>query len=204
METTSRFSIHRKIRNNDVNSKPKSPNLTEKLVKKLTSHFEKDLSYLTKFKQLEIIYSLVDRIIDGQSAMTVCRKGCSYCCTLAVEITPLEAEYIAENTEHVIQQPSDEGVKLDYCPLHKDGLCTVYEYRPFNCRAFVTYDSPDYCRDGKSHFTNGGPKNGWGHQGLLELGLQMVEIDTDTKLSPETYKAIKQRVRDIRSFFKRP
>ncbi len=56
-----------------------------------------------------------------------CKEGCFKCCTNVVQFTPSELK--ACGGEYKC-----EGV----CNFLKDGMCTVYDTRPFVCRIYGT------------------------------------------------------------------
>lgn len=103
-----------------------------------------------------------------QSAKPCCFKGCHACCYEAVYASEAEADYIIEAMTP--EQRSEVSAKLNDwfekvrailfkkmpnamlyrklnvpCPLLKDGLCSVYERRPFGCRAFFAIGNPKDC-----------------------------------------------------------
>jgi Fe-S-cluster containining protein len=191
-----------------ADGKPHIKKISPPLVAKLTNHFNEKNEKLSKFARLKIIYELADAVMHENDDIQVCRAGCAYCCSIPVEISPLEAKYIAANTDYKITKKKlSEPVRVlqDYCPLldKKTANCSVYDYRPFNCRAFAAYDSPDYCRDGKEHFTTGGPLNGFGNEALKLLAFEIVKIECGMEICPEMRPIVEKRIQDIREFFKR-
>ncbi|MGD1336120.1 YkgJ family cysteine cluster protein [Vibrio harveyi] len=87
-----------------------------------------------------------------------CSKGCCACCHVPVEVTRIEAQFIAKSahipmndlTSNKTREP--DGTP---CPLLKNGICSVYEYRPLACRVFASFDNPLNCLDGKkAHVIN--------------------------------------------------
>ena len=203
MEKTSRDIVQHKIRSRD--DKPNIKQINEQLTKELVDYLIGGDKNLSKFARLKKIYDLADKIAAINDDIIVCRKGCSYCCNIPVEITPLEANYIATNTNHAIVNRKKPPGKIGYCPLmdKQTAECTIYEFRPFNCRVFSTYDSPDYCRDKQSHWVSGGPHNHYGGKALLDLAYSMIEIDVGAPIGPTTRLILESRVKDIRQFFKR-
>ncbi|MCL1821678.1 MAG: YkgJ family cysteine cluster protein [Prolixibacteraceae bacterium] len=61
-----------------------------------------------------------------------CKAGCSHCC-MGYRIFPLEFHFISEalkNHEIVINPETEEGK----CCFLVEGLCSIYDVRPFICR----------------------------------------------------------------------
>lgn len=120
---------------------------------------------LPEFQKLEAIYGFMDQYAGYVASFTVCQKGCSACCRIPVTVSRLEAEYI-----HVMAgTPINEGGtgrqarNGESCPLlSKAGECTVYQFRPFNCRTFHTLDDPRYCETpDEIHQVYGSPSAGY-------------------------------------------
>lgn len=95
----------------------------------------------------------LDRACEGLAAMHAghmgCRAGCSSCCT-NLSVFPVEYDVIL----HDLQRDGQQGMGFDLqqpCGFLKDGLCTLYAYRPIICRthglpvAFTneTFDPPE-------------------------------------------------------------
>lgn len=97
--------------------------------------------------KIQCAYSAIDVFNEFVSTFTVCGKGCSACCNYDVQVSRLEAEYIAVNCELNIDtgDVSSVNVRKPCTFLGKDGICAVYEFRPLNCRTFHTIDDPKYC-----------------------------------------------------------
>lgn len=173
---------------------------SNELIEKLSRFFANDHPVASKVEALALIYTILDEVMVELSRQAHCKPGCKWCCNIVCEILPIEAEYIQAKTSHKIDiHPMG---KLDYCQFLIDDKCSIYEHRPFNCRAFLSFDSPDLCRDEKPHFTTGGPANGYGSEAILNLGHQMVMVDTGMKISFDIVPVLKKRVKDIREFFR--
>jgi Fe-S-cluster containining protein len=215
MEKTDRKNIQHKIKITHSENLPEIPPMSNELKNRIISYLKKRKpdNAFTRIKQ---IYELVDAVIKEMEPMTVCRKGCAWCCAIPVEIMPIEIRYIEANTKLKTQFTGFipiEGQEhnFGYCPLldQHTATCTIYEHRPFNCRAFVVFDSPEYCKRGYegediSHWTNGGPENGYGNQGLLYLALDLVktELGVHRSIERKDEKILRKRIKDIRCYFK--
>ena len=124
----------------------------------------------TKAKALEIIYNLyqhsgntINSVIELDPRKPDCGAGCHWCCLQIVEATPVEALAIADYLKET--QTTDEYQQIrravrsvaksrkkltdlqwlslinSPCVFLSDGLCTVYEARPFFCRTMFSYDA---------------------------------------------------------------
>jgi hypothetical protein len=105
-------------------------------------------------KKVRNLYAFVDWMLSdsGVNKASVCTKGCSHCCYLDVDVTLLEAAYIAHNTGYTMQDREQRLHKnyhedKQYCGFldRESGTCSIYEYRPLACRTFFSMDSPDLC-----------------------------------------------------------
>jgi Fe-S-cluster containining protein len=94
-----------------------------------------------------------------------CRRGCSHCCRIRVEVTADEAELLAERVRAGLAHPDRRRLDLqrtwstaaafqgrprseaDCLLLGADGACTVYEDRPSACRALLVASDPELCRE---------------------------------------------------------
>jgi hypothetical protein len=109
---------------------------------------------------------MILRVLEICDSPPACRKGCSYCCHVAVEATVPEILAIARFVrERFTQEERDrlmEAVDANIeateglsgrerffsrtpCPLLRDGACSVYEVRPVNCRSWHSEDA-ERCR----------------------------------------------------------
>jgi len=111
------------------------------------------------------VYSFTDNYIadylkkDGDTAKKIsCKKGCSFCCYLHVDITSAEADILAEHVteKHQIKQfmvqsnhNLDTWGELPYqdrkCAFLVNGECSVYEDRPMSCRKYLVINDPQKC-----------------------------------------------------------
>lgn len=83
-----------------------------------------------------------------------CKKGCAFCCHQSIQLSSMEAGYIASNTgiqpvalsAPIYRDPLGFSEKTP-CPFLKQGACSIYEFRPLICRIHVSLDVDDYwCR----------------------------------------------------------
>jgi len=113
--------------------------------------------------KLNLIYQQIDEYNKFVKTFTVCSTGCSHCCKINVVISSIEAAYIANNLN--ISYDSGNNITKDHstsCTFLKDDTCSIYEYRPFNCRTFHTLDDPEYCKTTTEHIVYGSAEKGYG------------------------------------------
>lgn len=150
---------------------------------------------LSYFDKLRAVYEFMDLYGAWVASFAVCTRGCSHCCRMDVRVGSLEAHYIQENAPVKVDGLgwSVTAGHRTACPfLGSDNTCTVYEFRPFNCRTFHTLDDPKYCEDGdESHqvYGSAGAGYGVGFYSTLAAWLERIE---------ETHEG---RFRDIRDWF---
>lgn len=112
-------------------------------------------------RNLQRMDALNDGIIEQKGLKLACRKGCSLCCSLRVDVFAHEvlliadhirAHYSAEQIE-ALQERLDahadavlplttfEHVSTNIpCPMLQDGACSIYEVRPQSCRRHHSQD----------------------------------------------------------------
>lgn len=103
--------------------------------------------------------TFVDAALAELYPVRTCTRGCSHCCYVPVGLTALEADYIEDRTGHK-QNANVESMgkardpkEKTACPFLKDNECSIYEYRPMVCRAFLSFDDIQHCIDSSSfHF----------------------------------------------------
>ncbi|HST00253.1 MAG TPA: YkgJ family cysteine cluster protein [Usitatibacter sp.] len=105
---------------------------------------------------------VVEQTIQGHAVKLACAKGCSYCCSLRVEVTPHETFALAgwlkrrfpadrlaavttklrANVEATRAMGAEQRKRTNVaCALlGNDGACTAYEARPAQCRRFQSVD----------------------------------------------------------------
>jgi len=107
------------------------------------------------------------KVIAENDVKVACRRGCSYCCHLRVEMRPHEAFVLAHHIatrvdpamrDRLIARLEATATRLATmsveehrravipCALLEDGACAVYEARPAACRKYYSV-SVDTCRD---------------------------------------------------------
>lgn len=119
----------------------------------------------TFLDKLSRLYSFMDEFNAFVSTFSVCKKGCAHCCKFDVNISRFEAEYIAINTNSSLEIGISKSFNnVSECPfLTHTGVCSIYEFRPFNCRTLHTLDDPNLCIDGKTpHILYGASGMGYG------------------------------------------
>lgn len=158
--------------------------------KELNDAFKETLHQLNFMKnnneRLEKIYEFLDLYNKFVDTFSVCHNGCSACCKNEVQMTKLEAEFIQNNTEHVISN-GYFNKKWD-CPFLINDSCRIYNVRPFSCRTMHTLDDPKYCETNEEHRLYGA---------YLGKGVPMYEqfASIIKQLSPD--------IKDIRYYFKK-
>lgn len=141
--------------------------------------------------RLRWIYRYLDAYNRFVATFAVCRKGCSACCHIDVDVTETEAALIPKHLGRpYAQRTIHTAGHTSPCPfLGPQGECTIYRVRPFHCRTFHTLDDPHYCSTLEDHVVYGLPSHQYGSKILLTLARILRRIDGDRPR------------RDIRDFF---
>lgn len=114
------------------------------------------------------IYTLMADLSHAVSPYVACGKGCSDCCKMNVSISDIEAErlsMISRKPMAVVKQPvlhSLEDFSGIPCPFLVNDACSVYDARPYACRAHFSFDTSAYwCHPERSNV---------GDMSLLQMG----------------------------------
>ena len=100
-------------------------------------------------KQLRYLYRAMDALSKDLAPYVACHAGCSACCHYPVSVYPLEAELIEKRTGHRRRNPpiSNDATPGSPCPFLIRGMCSIYNDRPWACRAHVSLTNTDYWCD---------------------------------------------------------
>lgn len=107
--------------------------------------------------KLPKLYQLMETVAHLRAPHLACKAGCDACCrTIPVEISELEAKNISSisGREFVKLKPGrhtiqgfDKKWRNTPCPFLKEGLCSIYEYRPYSCRSLGVADIDELACD---------------------------------------------------------
>jgi uncharacterized protein len=179
------------------------PKVILKKYKKLLLQLDNDKS--ERFSKVKKIYKFIDKHNDEIFKKdTVCAKGCAHCCYINIDVTEVEASYIAEYTKRELNGNINNSVYADIskhghapCPFLdiNNGECTIYDVRPSVCRMYHVFESSEKCK--------------------TEEGQKEVNITSSTLVQPlfidylahrlsnnELLKNSYDGLRDIREWFK--
>jgi len=108
--------------------------------------------------KLRKIYALADKLVEAADPFTACKRGCSACCHMNVNITDVEAQIIEEATgrrHKVLTRPNrhpDDRFSGVPCPFLVDNACSIYSARPFACRHHMSFNLDAYwCAPERAH-----------------------------------------------------
>ncbi|UYL09403.1 YkgJ family cysteine cluster protein [Bdellovibrio sp. SKB1291214] len=111
------------------------------------------------------LHHLVEAEIESEKDIKIsCRKGCSACCHMEVEITSYEAKILSQlvkeghaidrarlkrQSQRTLQDPQwKQGPRHADNPcvfLNGEGSCSIYEHRPVMCRRHSVTTPPKNC-----------------------------------------------------------
>jgi Fe-S-cluster containining protein len=133
-----------------------------------TFHFEDDAAVRKQtIRMYRRLSDLQDAVTARNNVDFACRRGCSYCCHLRVEIRPHDAFVLAhhiqtkfsaeqratarlrieQNLERIESLAPEQHIRAGIpCALLQDGACSAYEARPATCRKYHSV-SVDTCRN---------------------------------------------------------
>lgn len=134
----------------------KRPGYFEALHLKLRKVVHANMSYRAKYVQLRVI---ADQAGADIAPYSVCQRGCSDCCKIALSIMPHEALAIEAYSGIKMTKPSLEqslklvenpdGYRAQYigspCPFLRNSECSVYSVRPLACRLLHNIGDSYYC-----------------------------------------------------------
>jgi len=135
----------------------------------------------SRIAKVRRLFMATDLVVSAVSSVAVCQKGCSNCCHIDVGITELEAQYIERNAGTKMKKTrpasrtSGHEKSSSPCPfLSATNACTIYEFRPFACRAYFALDDPRFCGEyDTEHVTY----DARGNPLLSDIGRRLVELD---------------------------
>lgn len=92
------------------------------------------------------LHKAAQAFADAYAPIAACRDGCSHCCHVPVQLSQVEANFIASRTGYRAAQ-SDRlapmGAIRGYespCPFLAGSSCSIYPFRPIVCRSYVNLD----------------------------------------------------------------
>lgn len=143
-------------------------------MKKLSETVEKEIcerlitrgSPISAIFMINGLHSIAEKIVTDvkkKGARFNCKSGCNDCCSFKVEVLGPEAFYIARKLKsvlsieeagllveslekYIVKAKNYEGdTHAPTCPMLKEGLCSIYDFRPLVCRRLNSY-SVEYCK----------------------------------------------------------
>lgn len=144
--------------------------------------------------KLERVYRYLDDFRVYLAPHVSCNKGCSHCCHMDVQLSPLEASLIQMHTGITMQLGNQLSTgHRDACPfLASDGACSVYQVRPMVCRTFHALGEPENCKPGRQQLQYGHPPT-YGNDIFANLFSWISQIQVHHGWQPK----------DIRDFFRK-
>ena len=102
-----------------------------------------ELSKISSSKKLESLYSFMNELYGFALKYTPCKKGCSYCCHYSITVCEIEIAHIEKHAK--IKRKKEFLNKKNFhgypCPFLEQGICSIYDARPFVCRKHVVLTS---------------------------------------------------------------
>lgn len=93
------------------------------------------------------IYALMSDLSQVVKPYVACSKGCSGCCHMNISISIIEAERLSVlsrksmvKVKRPVRHPEGKFSGIP-CPFLVESACSVYEARPFACRAHYSFDT---------------------------------------------------------------
>lgn len=109
-------------------------------------------------------YELLDKEVQKYKLpqFASCRKACSFCCRIAVNVSKEEAYLIRNQYAEIVEERLEILTKQSQCKTHEDWnklpykdracaflgddfTCRIYEYRPISCRKYYVASKPELC-----------------------------------------------------------
>ncbi len=140
----------------------------------LEEHVRADIAanFCSAPAKMKRLYEVADLLFAFVAKYVPCHQGCTACCYYNVDVSDTEARLIEE--AYGMNKPSllPPAVRPygTPCPFLVGDACSIYPWRPFLCRRFVSLDdSPFWCAHERAAITE---------MKLLHLtGLEMAYCD---------------------------
>jgi Fe-S-cluster containining protein len=120
----------------------------------ITAHSLNFQALTSNEERARMLHKLVDQeILSGANVPCSCKKGCSACCHMEVEITSYEADILKDlvlaghkiDADRLLRQSQRElqdplwkqgarNLEGQCVFLDQEGSCSIYEHRPIMCR----------------------------------------------------------------------
>jgi len=137
------------------------------LVKKRSEEFKNALQ-ADKLGAMIGLNDLIDEVITRSNRENSCKKGCSFCCHINVDVSEPEAALIAyhcrKNSIRVDAAYLQKRVQVRRteiafshfaaCPFLKNNECTIYSVRPISCRTHLVTNEPEFCDTVRYEYTD--------------------------------------------------
>jgi Fe-S-cluster containining protein len=146
------------------------------------------------FEKLELVYAFITKVNEQITPYTSCRSGCSHCCRIGVQITSLEAAFIAVKVKLPISlgTPFRDHTGEACVFLRDNGECGIYTFRPIICRTYHSLSEAELCSDLDGVIAQ---------YGSMAAGYGNVAYRTAVKWVQRQDALVGKSVKDIRDFF---